>query len=108
MIDDTHSVWTLKVEITFATRLIEAQATITRSDPPNQLDFTLVGLNEKVNGEGSLRLQPVDDNETRVEFRFRLEASGIAAALTNVLIARVLPKLTASFEDCLRRSLEGN
>lgn len=107
IIDDTHSIWTLKVEITFATRLIEAQATITRKDPPNQLEFMLTGLNEKVNGEGSLHLQPADENETKVEFRFRLEASGIAAALTNALIARVLPKLTASFEDCLRRSLEG-
>jgi len=108
VIDEVQSVWRFKVEVAFASRLLEARATITRRHPPSQLDFTILGLNERVNGEGSLSLQPISDHETRVEFHFRLEASGIAAPLTNTIISKMLPKLTSSFEDCLRRNLEAD
>jgi hypothetical protein len=57
VIDDTDSLWTLKGEVGILSRIVELRAHVTEWIEPQKVSFTLVGLNEVVDGGGTLILR---------------------------------------------------
>lgn len=57
---DTHSVWTLKGDVGVLSRKVLLDVNITEWNGPERVEFTLTGLNEQVEGDGTFEMAPVD------------------------------------------------
>src|SRR5512138_1993202 len=51
---ETDSVWTLKGDVGVLSRVVELKAHVTEWAGPEKVSFTLTGLNESVDGGGTL------------------------------------------------------
>jgi carbon monoxide dehydrogenase subunit G len=54
VVDKTDSIWTLKGDVGILSRVVELRAHITEWSEPEKVSFTLTGLNEAVEGGGTL------------------------------------------------------
>ena len=54
IIDSTDSLWTLKGEVGILSRIVELRAHVTEWVEPQKVSFTLTGINESVDGGGTL------------------------------------------------------
>ncbi len=54
ILDETDSVWTLKGDVGILSRMVELKAHVTEWNGPERVSFTLTGLNEQVEGGGTL------------------------------------------------------
>jgi len=54
ILDETDSIWTLKGDVGILSRMVKLQAHITAWVDEERVEFTLTGLNEKVDGGGVL------------------------------------------------------
>lgn len=54
VVDETDSIWTLKGDVGILSRVVELRAHVTEWSAPERVAFTLTGLNETVDGGGSL------------------------------------------------------
>jgi hypothetical protein len=61
IVSDTDSIWTLKGDVGVLARVVRLKAHVTEWDGPKRVSFTLTGLNEQVDGAGTLEMQPCDD-----------------------------------------------
>ena len=57
---ETHSVWTLKGDVGILSRTVELDVNITEWVDQQRVEFTLVGLNEMVEGGGLFLIGPLD------------------------------------------------
>lgn len=57
VIDDTDSIWHLKGDVGVLSRLVQLKAHITAWEGPDKVEFTLTGINEKVDGGGTLLME---------------------------------------------------
>ena len=55
---DTDSVWTLKGDVGILSRTVKLQAHVTEWNGPERVSFTLTGINEQVEGAGTLEISP--------------------------------------------------
>jgi carbon monoxide dehydrogenase subunit G len=58
VLSDTDSVWTLKGDVGILSRVVQLKAHVTEWAGPERVSFTLTGLNEVVEGGGSLLMKP--------------------------------------------------
>lgn len=58
ILSDTDSIWTLKGDVGVLARTVELKAHITEWNGPERVSFTLAGINELVDGGGTLILGP--------------------------------------------------
>src|SRR3954463_826180 len=54
VVDATDSIWTLKGDVGILSRIVELRAHVTEWTAPSKVAFTLTGLNEAVEGGGSV------------------------------------------------------
>ena len=57
ILDATDSLWTLKGEVGILSRIVELRAHVTEWVEPQRVSFTLTGINEAVDGGGTLILR---------------------------------------------------
>src|SRR5919197_5838368 len=57
IIDETDSIWTLKGDVGLLSRVVKLRAHVTEWNGPARVAFTLIGLNEIVEGAGSLSME---------------------------------------------------
>jgi len=57
IIDETDSIWTLKGEVGILSRMVELRAHVTSWEAPERVSFSLTGINESVDGGGSLLIR---------------------------------------------------
>ena len=58
ILSDTDSIWTLKGDVGVLARTVELKAHITEWNGPERVSFTLSGINELVDGGGTLFMGP--------------------------------------------------
>jgi carbon monoxide dehydrogenase subunit G len=58
ILSDTDSIWTLKGDVGVLARTVELKAHITEWNGPERVSFTLTGVNELVEGGGTLTMGP--------------------------------------------------
>lgn len=58
ILSDTDSIWTLKGDVGVLARTVELKAHITEWNGPERVSFTLAGINELVDGGGTLIMGP--------------------------------------------------
>jgi carbon monoxide dehydrogenase subunit G len=63
ILSDTDSIWTLKGDVGVLARTVELKAHITEWSGPERVSFTLSGLNEQVDGGGTLVMNPYTEAE---------------------------------------------
>ncbi len=56
ILSDTDSVWTLKGDVGVLARRVEMKAHVTEWSGPDRVSFTLTGINEQVEGGGTLSM----------------------------------------------------
>jgi carbon monoxide dehydrogenase subunit G len=56
VVDETHSVWTLKGDVGVLSREVDLEVTIDEWEPRGFLDFTVNGLTEQIAGGGTFRI----------------------------------------------------
>jgi len=57
IIDQTDSIWTLKGDVGLLSRTVKLRAHVTEWNGPERVSFTLTGLNEAVEGGGTLLME---------------------------------------------------
>src|SRR5262245_59339853 len=65
IIDDTDSLWTLKGDVGILCRMVELRAHVTEWVAPQRVAFTLTGINESVDGGGTLVIRRTDGGMER-------------------------------------------
>ncbi len=65
ILSETDSVWTLKGDVGLLARLVRLRAHVTEWNGPSRVSFTLTGLNEQVDGGGTLEMQPASEAPSR-------------------------------------------
>lgn len=58
IVDQADSIWTLKGDVGILSRVVELRAHVTEWAAPERVAFTLTGLNEPVDGGGTLEIGP--------------------------------------------------
>jgi hypothetical protein len=58
ILSETDSIWTLKGDVGMLARTVELKAHITEWNGPERVSFTLAGINELVDGGGTLLMGP--------------------------------------------------
>jgi len=58
ILSDTDSIWTLKGDVGVLSRVVQLKAHVTEWSGPERVSFTLTGLNESVEGGGTLEMSP--------------------------------------------------
>jgi Polyketide cyclase / dehydrase and lipid transport len=58
IVNETDSIWTLKGDVGVLARIVELKAHITEWNGPERVSFTLAGINELVDGGGTLLMAP--------------------------------------------------
>jgi carbon monoxide dehydrogenase subunit G len=58
IVNETDSIWTLKGDVGVLARTVELKAHITEWNGPERVSFTLAGVNELVEGAGTLLMGP--------------------------------------------------
>ncbi|MFG1706978.1 CoxG family protein [Nonomuraea sp. M3C6] len=61
VVDETHSVWTLKGDVGVLSREVDLEVTIDAWEPRSFLNFTVNGLTEQITGGGTFRIGEVED-----------------------------------------------
>jgi carbon monoxide dehydrogenase subunit G len=56
VLSETDSVWTLKGDVGVLARIVKLKAHVTEWNGPERVSFTLTGLNEQVDGDGTLEM----------------------------------------------------
>jgi carbon monoxide dehydrogenase subunit G len=60
VLSDTDSIWTLKGDVGVLARVVKLKAHVTEWNGPGRVSFTLTGLNEQVDGDGTLEMDAAD------------------------------------------------
>jgi carbon monoxide dehydrogenase subunit G len=60
ILSDTDSIWTLKGDVGVLARVVKLKAHVTEWNGPSRVSFTLTGLNEQVDGDGTLEMEASD------------------------------------------------
>jgi len=58
VVSETDSIWTLQGDVGILSRRVELKAHVTEWAGPERVSFTLTGLNEAVEGSGTLLMKP--------------------------------------------------
>ena len=58
ILSETDSIWTLKGDVGILSRVVKLKAHVTEWAGPERVSFTLTGLNEQVEGGGTLLMAP--------------------------------------------------
>jgi carbon monoxide dehydrogenase subunit G len=69
IVDETDSIWTLKGDVGILSRVVELRAHITEWIEPSRVSFTLTGLNEQVEGGGTLQIARCEAGAAKAEER---------------------------------------
>jgi len=62
ILSETESIWTLKGDVGVLSRVVKLKAHVTEWSGPERVSFTLTGLNEQVEGGGTLLMSPQTGN----------------------------------------------
>jgi carbon monoxide dehydrogenase subunit G len=60
VLSDTDSIWTLKGDVGVLARIVKLKAHVTEWNGPERVSFTLTGLNEQVDGDGTLEMNAAE------------------------------------------------
>ncbi|MFV2010366.1 MULTISPECIES: hypothetical protein [unclassified Micromonospora] len=60
LVDDRRSIWTLRGDVGVLAREVDLQADITVWEPGRRAEFTITGLTERITGQGSFDIEPID------------------------------------------------
>jgi carbon monoxide dehydrogenase subunit G len=60
VLSDTDSIWTLKGDVGVLARVVKLKAHVTEWNGPSRVSFTLTGMNEQVDGDGTLEMDTND------------------------------------------------
>jgi len=60
VLSETDSIWTLKGDVGVLARIVKLKAHVTEWNGPSRVSFTLTGLNEQVDGDGTLEMETSD------------------------------------------------
>ncbi|ROO60810.1 hypothetical protein EDC02_2727 [Micromonospora sp. Llam0] len=60
LVDDRRSIWTLRGDVGVLAREVDLQADITVWEPGRRAEFTITGLTERITGQGSFDIEPLD------------------------------------------------
>ncbi|MFY1699731.1 hypothetical protein [Solwaraspora sp. WMMA2101] len=61
LVDDRRSIWTLRGDVGVLAREVDLQADITVWEPGRRAEFTITGLTERITGQGSFDIVPIDE-----------------------------------------------
>ena len=85
VLSETDSIWTLKGDVGVLARVVKLKAHVTEWNGPERVSFTLTGLNEQVEGDGTLEMNAAET------------AKALAPIATRSFFARILDALFRFF-----------
>jgi carbon monoxide dehydrogenase subunit G len=89
ILSETDSVWTLKGDVGVLARVVKLKAHVTEWNGPERVSFTLTGLNEQVDGDGTLEMNDAQAAST--------EAAPSVAIVKKSFFARLLDAIFRFF-----------
>lgn len=104
--------WVIQAKVFFATKTIKAKTKALELNPPFHVTFVGNGeLFEKsfryvISINGTMDLHPISEDETKVIFSGRVNASGLASVIVNKVASGQMKDLLIDFEKKVRSKLE--
>lgn len=98
----------MRARVGFVTKASRLRVDITEAVPPSKLRFVLRGLDDPLAGEGQLECRPAGPASADIEYRINLAAEGIAAALFNEFLERVVPGTIGDLAQRVAARLSGS
>jgi hypothetical protein len=109
VVDATH----FNAEVGFGVGSFSATFTINvewlELDSPNRARMKMHGStsNSVVDGESEMKLTPVDEKTTNLDWTADVNVGGTLASVANRLMGGVTQRLTQKFFDCVKEKMEG-
>ncbi len=106
MLDANTYRMTIKRNLGFITKTVEAEIRVIEENPEElRARFSLKGLNEPFDGEGSVVFAPTVEG-VRLDLTFRILARGPMAPMVNPILTRQLPAVMNRFVERLASWIE--
>jgi len=111
-VSETEYDWVLQAKVLRTSRTIVARTRATELTPPVHAEFRGEGeLKErfsryKMTLSGTMELQPVSDDETKITFKGDVHASGLGGFIINKVASGQMQGLFRDFEQNVRAALE--
>lgn len=109
VVDSSH----FNAEVGFGVGSFSATFTINvewlELEVPNRARMKMHGSasNSVVDGESEMKLTPVDDKTTNLDWTANVNVGGTLASVANRLMGGVTQRLTQKFFDCVKEKMEG-
>jgi carbon monoxide dehydrogenase subunit G len=98
---ETDSVWTLKGDVGVLSRVVKLRAHVTEWNGPSRVAFTLTGLNEVVDGGGTLLIRKPENEAPKKKKKsfFRRMLDGLFRFLFRLVNGKIPKRLAPSREE---------
>ena len=106
ILDDNHSLWTLKVGVGGMVRTVRVMVTVDRWAGPEEVDFTYLLQGDPVAGSGTYRARSTGSESSVIELYLAVCGSGPMAPMWEAMGRPLLPRLAAGFIAQLRDAIE--
>ena len=91
----------------FITKQTRLKVDISERLSTTSLDFTLIGIDDPISGEGQLVTNVINSCSTSIKYLFEIEAHGIAAPVMNEVLERLVPNIIGQLAENISAHLEG-
>lgn len=105
VVDDALSRWKVKGDLKVVSRVMDVEVVVTDWREPDEVCFSVRGLNEQVQGQGRFVTTANGPDETALGFYLEMHAGGTMGPMVNALLQPILPKLASVFAGNLARRL---
>ncbi|WP_300014668.1 SRPBCC family protein [Pseudonocardia sp.] len=106
VLDETDSLWTLKVALGALVRTVRLRIHITEWRAPDHVAFTLTGVGDPIEGQGSFDARPSGDARSEVLLTLAVAGNGQMAGVMESMARPVLPRLGKGLAEALRAEIE--
>lgn len=106
VLDETDSLWTLKVALGALVRTVRLRIHITEWRAPDHVAFTLTGVGDPIEGRGGFDARPCGDARSEVVLTLSVAGSGQMAGVMESMARPVLPRLGRGLAEALKTEIE--
>jgi len=106
ILDEDHSLWTLKIGAGALVRTVKVAVTVERWAGPREVDFSYKLVSDPVQGGGIYRASAHGPHQAKISLAVRVEGTGPMAPMWEAMGRPLLPKFARGFTEQFKAELE--
>ncbi|GGH80646.1 carbon monoxide dehydrogenase subunit G [Pullulanibacillus pueri] len=106
MLNDKQSTWTFKGNVKGIEKTMSVRIDIIEWQQPNKITFNLIGLNEKIDGNGYFLAELSEQNNIQMTGFLDITAKGLKAPLYNIALKKLIPRTARQLSEAIVKNLQ--